>query len=323
MPDSADTAPFPESAGWFDNSPAPFLPDDEDYRITLAVFEGPIDLLLYLIRKKELDIHEISLSEVVREYLDYVEIIKLIDIERAGDFIVVASTLMKIKSRSLFESQEAEEALQGADDPRESLIRYLMEYERLGGVAEVLSEKEDERRGVFPRGGEKTRLISESKKQETAPDSMLFDLLSAMKDVLKSTPSVPTHEVELLNVTSEMKQKEILERLGNGVSLEFIDFVRGQPRIIVVVTFVAMLELIKKREIKVGQSHQFGRILIEKRDPKEPLERDEDLDDTDPEDIGDDAVSESGDNERLTEEEELSDAETAPEDESGEDESSL
>ena len=298
MTDSADTNLFPESSGSFDNTPAPFLPDDEDYRIKLPVFEGPIDLLLYLIRKKELDIHEISLAEVAREFLDYVELIKLIDIERAGDFIVLASTLMKIKSRSLFESQEAEEALVMGDDPRASLIQYLKEYEKLGGVAEILGEKEEERRGVFPRGGEKERLVKESDHKDTAPDFMIFDLLSAMQDVLKITPKTPTHNIEMLNVTSSMKQKEIIAELKRVDSIDFVEFVKNQPKIIIVVTFVAVLELIKKNKIAVRQSKQFARILIEKWVAPEPVnageEALEDAEEADGGNTGDEVNSDSG-----------------------------
>ncbi len=268
MPDITDTPLSHDNSGHnglSEDDGFVFLPDDSDYRIRLDVFEGPIDLLLYLIRKKELDIHEISLAEVAREYLDYVEIIKLIDIERAGEFIVVASTLMKIKSRSLFASQE--DAGEGADgdDPRSTLIRYLMEYEKLGGMAEKLAEKEEERRGIFPRGGEKGRIASFIEERETAPDFLLFDLLSALRDVLKTAPKQPTHDVKLLNITSEQKQREILDALETTDKLDFVALVTGQPRIVIVVTFIAMLELIKKRKICVRQAGQFRRIVIQMR----------------------------------------------------------
>ncbi len=266
-PSSPEPAKFHEQYG--DNMVS-FLPDDDDYRIKLSVFEGPVDLLLYLIKRKELDIHEISLSEIVGEYLEYVDLIKLIDIERAGDFIVVASTLMKIKSRSLFASPGSETD-DSDEDPRDSLIKYLMEYEKLGEVAEKLAEKEDTRRGVFPRGGEKSRIAKYIEEKETAPDYMLFDLLTALQDVLKTAPKEATHKVELLNVTMEMKQREILAALERHGKIDFIKMVRGQPRIVIVITFVAMLELIKNRIIQVRQSKQFSRIILTKRIDKDEL----------------------------------------------------
>ena len=236
------------------------LPDD-DYRVSLPVFEGPIDLLVYLIRKKEIDIHEISLSEIVDEYLEYVELIKLIDIEKAGDFIVMATTLMKYKARNLFASGQTDGDID-EEGPRASLIRYLLEFEKLGGVADKLAEKEDARRNIFPRGGEKERIEDMISKRVEEPDFELFDLLTTLRDVLKSAPIKPTHQIEILNITQEMKQKELLETLEKRGKIDFIAFVKNQPRLIIVLTFVAMLELIKKRKIRVRQSGQFKRITI-------------------------------------------------------------
>lgn len=233
-----------------------------DYRINLSVFEGPIDLLLYLIKKNELDIHEVSLSRIAREYLEYVELIKLIDLERAGDFIVIASTLMKIKSKSLFSAREGENGELEEDEVRSELIRYLLEYQKLGGAADKLAEQEAARRGVFPRGGEKRRLADMLVQSEQAPDYMLFDLLSAFREVLEAAPKTDVHEVELLNITSEMKQREIMEALKEHGKVDFFSLVGGRPRLIIVVTFIAMLELIRNRKIRVRQSSQFGRIVL-------------------------------------------------------------
>ena len=241
------------------------LPPDDDYRISIPVFEGPIDLLLYLIRKKELDIHEISLAEVVTEYLEYVELINLVDIERAGEFLVVASTLMKIKSRSLFVGEGDDADGGDAADPKKDLIRYLMEYEKLGDVAEKLGEQEQQRRSVFPRGGERERVSEQIRERVPEPDFQLFDLLSVMKDVINSAPQTPSHEVTLPEITSEMMRGRILAAVEDNTEADFLELVRGRPRIVIVATFVALLELIKERKLIVRQSAQFGRIIIEKR----------------------------------------------------------
>jgi len=236
-----------------------------DFRINLSVFEGPIDLLLYLIRKNELDIHEVSLAQIAKEYLEYVELIKLIDLEMAGDFIVIASTLMKIKSRSLFTQEESEDEAAELDEAKSELIKYLLEYQKLGGAADRLAEKEALRHGIFPRGGEKHRISEFLPRDEQAPDYMLFDLLTALHDVLAAAPKTDTHEVELLNITSEMKQREIIDTIKKHGKIDFIELVNGQPRLIIVVTFIAMLELIKKRKIRIRQTKQFGRILLYER----------------------------------------------------------
>ncbi|MHB0929688.1 MAG: segregation and condensation protein A [Candidatus Nanopelagicales bacterium] len=235
---------------------------DDGYRVSIPLFEGPVDLLLYLIRKNELDIHEISLAEIAREYLEYVELIRMVNLEYAGEFIVVASTLMKIKSRSLFLPQGEDEETREGENERETLIRYLLEYQKLGGAAEKLAEKEAARRGVFPRAGEKSRVVDHYAKRDNAPDYVLFDLMTALRDVLSTAPKITTHEVELINVTSEMKQREIMNAVVKEGKADFLSMVRGQPRIIIVVTFIALLELIKNGKVRIRQTNQFGRIEI-------------------------------------------------------------
>ena len=130
-----------------------------EYRINLSVFEGPIDLLFYLIKKNELDIHEVSLAKIAKEYLEYVELIKLIDLERAGDFIVIASTLMKIKSRSLFSLQESDGAAADENEVRQELIKYLLEYQNLAALRKSLQKRKLCDR-EFIRGVEKEKEYS-------------------------------------------------------------------------------------------------------------------------------------------------------------------
>jgi segregation and condensation protein A len=236
-------------------------PNDK-IRVNLSVFEGPIDLLLYLIRKNELDIHEIPLSKITKEYLEYVELIKLIDLESAGDFIVVASTLLKMKARSLFQTQENNDIEQEEITTKDALINYLKELEKFGDVAEKLAEREEKRISIFPRSGEKNRISEYLEESNSESDYMLFDLLTALRDVLENAPKTSTHDIELLNVTSEMKQREIMEILSKKGKIDFIEFVSGQPKLIIVVTFIAMLELIKASKIYIRQSKQFGRIIL-------------------------------------------------------------
>lgn len=263
VPQGPETCPpaEPDTAhdreGESDDNPA-----DIGYRVSIPVFEGPVDLLLYLIKKNELDIHEVSLASIAKEYLEYVELIKLVDLDRAGEFIVVASTLMKIKSRSLFLSTPDEEESGGEEDERAALVRYLLEYQKLGGAAEQLAEKEALRRGIYPRAGEKTRIVEQFAGRENAPDYVLFDLLTALRDVLNSAPKTQTHEVELLNITPEMKQREIMDVIRKEGTVDFLSLVAGCPRLVVVITFIAMLELIKKGMIRIRQSNQFGHISL-------------------------------------------------------------
>lgn len=240
------------------------MPDD-DYRIRLPVFEGPIDLLVYLIRKRELDIHEISLSEIVSEYLSYVELIRMIDIEGAGEFIVMASTLMRIKSQSLFAREEPADEGDGPADPGKDLIRYLLEYEKFGEVAEMLGEQEEARRGIFPRGGERNRAAEAERTREPDPDFQLFDLLAALRDVLAAVPKTAEHEVSLPEYTVAERRAVILAALDESAEVEFVTLVKGLSRLAIVVTFVAMLELIREGRILVRQAAQFGRIILARK----------------------------------------------------------
>lgn len=267
MPENSDSLTSPKIEK--DKNELVGIRSKDKFRIHLSVFEGPIDLLLYLIKKNELDIHEIPLSKIAKEYLEYVELIKLIDLESAGDFIVAASILLKIKARSLFQPQEDINDDQEEITTKDALIRYLMEFEKLGEAAEKLAVKEKERLGVFPRGGERSKFSEYLAGKDSEPDYMLFDLLAALHDVLKNAPKTTTHDVELPNVTAEMKQREIMEILSRKGKIDFIEFISKQPRIIIVVTFIAMLELIKAAKISVRQSKQFGRIILYERSNNE------------------------------------------------------
>jgi len=239
---------------------------DDDYRVKLPVFEGPIALLLYLIKRKELQIHEISISEIAQEYLDYVEIIKMIDLEKAGDFIVVASTLMKIKSQSLFSSVSEEEDSE-KEDIGKMLVNYLIEYDKLGAAADKLVEIENIRRLIYPRAGDKEKIVKHfAEIEEDETQYVAFDLLSALKDVLKNAPVSRPHEIEMYNITPEMKQEEIMEIIEKNGKVDFIGIVKDKPRYLVVVTFIAVLELVKKQAITVHQAKQFGRLLLVKKD---------------------------------------------------------
>jgi segregation and condensation protein A len=255
--------PGKEISGRGDPPGRPYFEPDDGFCVSVPVFYGPIDLLLYLIKKNELDIHEISLAEIAREYLEYVELIKLVNLEYAGEFIATASALMKIKSRSLFQSYGEEGGdTQDEDDTERTLIRYLLEYEKLGGAVEKLAEREALRRGVYPRAGEKGILLDQYARRDNAPDYVLFDLLSALRDVLSTAPKTAAHEVELFPVTSEMKQREILEAIAREGRVDFIQLVKGRPRLVIVITFIAILELIKNGKIRIRQSSQFGRITL-------------------------------------------------------------
>ncbi len=247
---------------------------DEDYEVELEIFQGPLDLLLYLIRKEEVEVYDIPIAYITRQYLAYVDVIQTLDLEQAGDFVVMAATLMKIKSRMLLpvEGDDDEEI----EDPREELVRRLLEYQQFKEVAGWLEDKREQSRDVFYRG---SAFDSESLLDET-PDGYetlrpvgLYDLLAAFKLALDAAPQVEYHEVGLEEVSAEERTAYILDVLSRRRQVPFFDLVTDVPRIVVVVTFVAILELTKQGRAYIRQSDpDSGFWIYHKEAPAEAAE---------------------------------------------------
>jgi segregation and condensation protein A len=232
------------------------------YRVKLQNFEGPLDLLLFLIKKNEVDIYDIPIAEITSQYLEYVEIIKLLDLESAGEFILLAATLIRIKAKMLLprpQTDEDEEII----DPRMELVNRLLEYKRFKELAFKLSDLEDEQSKVFPR-----IYYPEFEEEidggiELDADVTLFSLISAFKQVLDRMPKETFHQVQDIPISLEDQIDFILSRLMVGKQITFFDLVSHiRDRLIIVVTFIAMLELIKRGELIARQSDAFGEIWI-------------------------------------------------------------
>ncbi len=228
---------------------------DDDYGVDLEIFQGPLDLLLYLIRKEEVDVYDIPIAAITRQYLAYVEVIQSLNLEEAGDFVVMAATLMKVKSRMLLPVDPDDD--EEIEDPRDELVRRLLEYQQFKEVAGWLEEKREHSRDIFYRG---SAFDSESLLDE-APDGYaslrpvgLFDLLSAFKLALDAAPKVDYHEVGREEVSTEERSAFILDVLSRRRQVPFFDLVADVPRIVIVVTFVAILELTKQGKAYVRQS---------------------------------------------------------------------
>src|SRR5882757_6437966 len=155
-----------------------------DYKVKFEVFEGPLDLLLYLIKKEEVDIYEVNLTRLATQFIEYIETMRLLDLEIAGEFLVMASTLMYIKSRELLplDKQVQVEGEEDGEDPRWELIRQLVEYKKFKDAAAQLQALEARQEDVFPRVPVKPEFAAE---EPTKPDVSLFDLLNAVNAILK------------------------------------------------------------------------------------------------------------------------------------------
>jgi segregation and condensation protein A len=233
------------------------------YRIKLDIFEGPFDLLLFLIRKNEVDIYDIPIAEITAQFLQYIETLQLLDLNVAGDFIEIAAILMNIKARMLLPrpvNPETDEP----EDPRTELVERLIEYKRFKEASYDLEELEDERSKLFPRKyfGFVER-SEELNNEEYLNKVTLFDLMIAFRRALDSMPKVTYHEVRKIDVTIEQQTDFILERLKNKHMLLFRELVAEiHEKIILIVTFIAMLELIRQGKITIRQSRVFDDIRI-------------------------------------------------------------
>jgi segregation and condensation protein A len=232
------------------------------YRVKLSEFEGPLDLLLFFIKRDELDITDIPISRITQEFLEYLHLMASLDLEVAGDFIVMAATLMQIKVRMLLPRDETEE---GEEDPRAELVRRLVEYKRFKEVAERMSGIEEESRQVRYRRffAADTRIRLAEEEDEGLQEITLFNLIAAYRRALKNMPRRVIHEVQLLNVSVDEQMSFILDFLRvNGPSSLLTMVAHMTEKIRVVVTVIALLELTKNKVIHISGTAGDDDILI-------------------------------------------------------------
>jgi len=228
-------------------------------KIRLDIFEGPLDLLLYLIKKEHLEICDIPIAQVVDQYLQFLELMKLLDINIASEYLVMAANLINIKSKMLL--PQPEEPQESEEDPREELVRRLLEYEKFKEAADFLRKKEFERNRYFKR------TTTEASSGEVYIEASIFDLISAFKSALKEIPKDIFFEVVKDEFTVEDKIHDLLHLLlvKEKVSLDEL-FSSAKNKLEIVVIFLAILELIKLKELVAVQEELFGPILITRRE---------------------------------------------------------
>src|SRR5438132_2500355 len=223
-------------------------PSPHQMDVTLEIFEGPLDLLLHLIKKNDLEIKDIPIAQITHEYLQYLDLMKDLNLEMAGEFLVMASTLMQIKAQMLLPAPEALEA-DGGPDPRAELVNKLLEYQRFKEAASVLTAYNEKAKDIYYR-----RVPPPIEKEDFLLRATVFDLLAAFKTVLEQAP----REVEQIlreEITIETKIREILGLFDAKESLAFEELFSGtRRRIDLIVTFLALLELIRLKQIVAMQS---------------------------------------------------------------------
>jgi segregation and condensation protein A len=235
---------------------------EPDYKVRLEVFEGPLDLLLYLIKQDEIDIYDVSLERITSQYLEYLQAFKELNIELAGEFVVMAANLIYLKSRSLLpiDQQPPEEDAQ-ENDPRWDLIRQLIEYKKFKEAAAELHLRELEQERIFAREGGASSPLREPLRLEEVG---IFQLINAFQTVIKRVEArQEVQEIFTERFSVSEKIDTILQRVANGARLRFSDlFGAVVSRVEVVVTFLALLELIRLKQVRALQKNMFEEIEI-------------------------------------------------------------
>ncbi len=233
--------------------------NDSAYTVRLEMFEGPLDLLLHLIQKNELDITNVPIALITEQYLEYLQVMRELNLDIAGEYLLMASTLLHIKSRMLLPASEEEEE-ETEEDPRAELVRRLLEYQKYKKAAGELERRPMLDRDVF------VRLISSEavEEEEERIEASLFDLLEAFREVLKRVKPEVFHEVILDRMTVEEKVQEILSLLQKEKrSLAFHRLFPEQvTRRMIVITFLAILELVKMKAVRIFQASPFETIRL-------------------------------------------------------------
>ena len=232
----------------------------QEYKVKLEVFEGPLDLLLYLIKRDEVDIYDISLERITAQYLEFMDAFKTLDLEVAGEFVVMAANLIYLKSRTLLPvdvqppEEEADE-----DDPRWDLIRQLVEYKKFKEVAARLGEREALQSNLFGRMAEPDRPV-----ERPLGEVSVFDLINAFNNILKRVNQrEDLREIFEENYTVSDKIDLIMKMIASGVTLTFSElFAEAASRAEIVVTFLALLELVRLKQVRCLQTDPFGEIEL-------------------------------------------------------------
>jgi len=228
------------------------------YKVKLEVFEGPLDLLLYLIKKNEIDIYDIPIASITEQYLEYLELMRMLDLNIAGEFLVMAATLIHIKSKMLLPPEEAEMLPQEEEDTREELVRRLLEYKKFKEVAGILQDLEGQRKKMFTRD-----IPFEAEPGEVFFEASLFDLITALTRVLKDVPKEVFQEIVKDEFTVEQKVHDLLHMQVKSPMLSLFGlFQNAKNKQEIIAVFLAVLELIRLKEILVVQKQNFSDIEL-------------------------------------------------------------
>ena len=236
-----------------------------EYKCKLKIFEGPLDLLLHLLKEQKMDICDIPIAEITKQYMQYLEMMQEMNLELVGEYLVMAAELTRIKSKTLLPSPETDEESEfgGGEDPRSELMRRLREYQRYRDAAFELRMKEHDRQQIFSRGGEIE--IEENSENLGLMDATVFDLFTAYQKILDAKSFEKDYEIEITEMSVTDRMQYILNILNASDSVTFESFftvLNSKQEIIV--TFLGILELMRLKLMRVQQGQHFETIRIYK-----------------------------------------------------------
>jgi segregation and condensation protein A len=237
------------------------LPEDVP-RIQLPLFEGPLDLLLYLIRREKIDIHDIPIAPITRQYMEYLDLMRELNLDVAGEFMVMAATLIHIKSKMLVPLEPTEaEGEEEYVDPRDELVQRLLEFQRYKEAAGILHQQAQIRAAQWTRPD--TALPRFDEAGEEMLEAGLYDLIAAFKELLERRKSLLAHEIEADGPSVEERMSELLAMIREGESLQFLElFASLETKSQMITTFLALLELVRLKRVRVYQRGLFGTIRV-------------------------------------------------------------
>lgn len=220
------------------------------YRIQLSDFEGPLDLLLYFIRRDELDVLNIPIARIADEYLSYVRVLEQVDLDSVGDFLYMAALLISIKAKMLLPVQDTDEEGEPID-PRRELVERLLEYIRFKEASAQLADRHDDRLDRFTRGRSSAPPSEAQDESDVEIASSVFDLIAALRRVLTEAPPEPTHEIRREEYDIDTQQDYVRRRLTPGERLSFVALVKTHSRAFIIATFLAVLEMARQGLVRV------------------------------------------------------------------------
>jgi segregation and condensation protein A len=250
---------LPSSASDFESSP-------EAYSVKLETFEGPLDLLIYLIKKNEVNIYDIPIALITKQYLEYVEVMQEVDLDVVGEFLVMAATLIHIKSKMLLPRPDPTQD-EGEEDPRDALVRRLLEHQKFKAAAELLHERAVLRGAQWIRpDGRVADIAGDDYAYEPELEVDLFSLLAAFRGVLERSKQRPGILLPPEQISVETRIAQLLGMLSEADACGFEDlFAQDDSRSGMIVTFLALLEMIRLKLIRIFQTAPFGPIRVYKR----------------------------------------------------------